>query len=85
MMCAGYGRRGLGKYEAAFPENEINETVPHLTAQDLKETRCVAKRDFVAWSLASTLVPSYDPFKDALALDSWPLGGRSKLPPALAA
>ena len=53
MMCAGYGRRGLGKYEAAFRANEIDETVlPNLTAQDLKETRCVAKRDFVAWSLA---------------------------------
>ena len=50
---------GLEGYEAAFRENEIDETVlPNLTAQDLKETRCVAKRDFVAWSLASTLVPS---------------------------
>ena len=29
---------GLGKYEAAFRENEINETVlPGLTAEDLKE------------------------------------------------
>ena len=45
---------GLGKYEAAFRENDIDETVlPNLTAQDLMETRCVAKRDFVAWSLKS--------------------------------
>ena len=29
---------GLGKYEAAFRENEIDETVlPSLTAEDLKE------------------------------------------------
>jgi SAM domain (Sterile alpha motif) len=29
---------GLGKYEAAFRENEIDETVlPDLTAEDLKE------------------------------------------------
>ena len=29
---------GLGKYEAAFRENEIDETVlPGLTAEDLKE------------------------------------------------
>jgi SAM domain (Sterile alpha motif) len=29
---------GLGKYEAAFRENEIDETVlPNLTADDLKE------------------------------------------------
>jgi SAM domain (Sterile alpha motif) len=29
---------GLGKYEAVFRENEIDETVlPNLTAQDLKE------------------------------------------------
>src|ERR1700719_4279834 len=29
---------GLGKYEAAFVENEIDETVlPDLTAEDLKE------------------------------------------------
>ena len=35
---------GLGKYEAAFRENEIDETVlPSLTAEDLKElgvSRC---------------------------------------------
>ena len=51
MMCpqpliagAGYGHRGwlrslgLGKYEAAFRENEIDETVlTDLTAEDLKE------------------------------------------------
>ena len=29
---------GLGKYEAAFRENDIDETVlPNLTAEDLKE------------------------------------------------
>jgi SAM domain (Sterile alpha motif) len=29
---------GLGSYEAAFRENEIDETVlPHLTAEDLKD------------------------------------------------
>ena len=29
---------GLGKYEAAFRENEIDETVlPSLTAEDLKD------------------------------------------------
>ena len=29
---------GLGKYEAAFRDNEIDETVlPDLTAEDLKE------------------------------------------------
>ena len=29
---------GLGKYEAAFRDNEIDETVlPGLTAEDLKE------------------------------------------------
>ena len=29
---------GLGKYEAVFRENEIDETVlPNLTAEDLKE------------------------------------------------
>ena len=29
---------GLGKYEAAFRDNEIDETVlPNLTAEDLKE------------------------------------------------
>ena len=29
---------GLGKYEAAFRENEIDETVlPNLTAEDLKD------------------------------------------------
>jgi hypothetical protein len=29
---------GLGQYEAAFRENEINEKVlPHLTAEDLKD------------------------------------------------
>ena len=29
---------GLGKYEAAFCENEIDETVlPNLTAEDLKD------------------------------------------------
>jgi hypothetical protein len=29
---------GLGKYEAVFRENEIDETVlPDLTAEDLKE------------------------------------------------
>jgi hypothetical protein len=50
MMCAtpDYGRAGygpcglaalgLGKYEAVFRENEIDETVlPNLTAEDLKE------------------------------------------------
>ena len=38
MMCAGYGRPGLGKYEAAFRENGIDETVlPNLTAEDLKD------------------------------------------------
>ena len=37
-QITGYGRRGLGKYEAAFRENEIDETVlPDLTAEDLKE------------------------------------------------
>jgi hypothetical protein len=28
---------GLGKYEAAFRENEIDETVPSLTHENLKE------------------------------------------------
>jgi hypothetical protein len=29
---------GLGRYEAAFRENEIDDTVlPHLTAEDLKD------------------------------------------------
>jgi hypothetical protein len=32
---------GLGKYEAAFRENEIDETVlPNLTAEDLKIRFC---------------------------------------------
>ena len=32
------GSLGLGKYEAAFRENEIDETVlPNLTAEDLKQ------------------------------------------------
>ena len=37
---------GLGKYEAAFRENEIDETVlPSLTAEDLKPlVRAVAAR-----------------------------------------
>ena len=34
---------GLGKYEAAFRENEIDETVlPGLTAEDLKELGVMA-------------------------------------------
>ena len=34
---------GLGKYEAVFRENEIDETVlPSLTAQDLTELRVTA-------------------------------------------
>ena len=36
---------GLGKYEAAFRENEIDETVlPSLTAEDLKELGVAAVR-----------------------------------------
>ena len=36
---------GLGKYEAAFRENEINERVlPSLTAEDLKELVTANKR-----------------------------------------
>jgi hypothetical protein len=34
---------GLGKYEAAFRENDIDETVlPNLTAEDLKELGVVS-------------------------------------------
>ena len=34
---------GLGKYEAVFRENEIDETVlPNLTAEDLKELSVTA-------------------------------------------
>src|SRR6516162_5256400 len=36
-------RMGLGKYEAAFRENDIDETVlPNLTAEDLKELGVVS-------------------------------------------
>ena len=36
---------GLGKYEAAFRDNEIDETVlPDLTAEDLKEIGVTALR-----------------------------------------
>ena len=39
---------GLGKYEAAFRENEIDETVlPNLTAEDLKELGVAALGDRV--------------------------------------
>ena len=35
---------GLGKYEAVFRENDIDETVlPNLTAEDLKELDRVAR------------------------------------------
>jgi hypothetical protein len=38
---------GLGKYEAAFRENEIDETVlPGLTAEDLKERCTVSATHF---------------------------------------
>ena len=37
---------GLGKYEAAFRENEIDETVlPSLTAEDLKDLRVPDLKD----------------------------------------
>jgi hypothetical protein len=40
---------GLGKYEAAFRENEITENVlPNLTAEDLKELGVAALRPYVA-------------------------------------
>src|SRR6266478_5953839 len=47
---------GLGKYEAAFRENEIDETVlPNLTAEDLKELGVAAlghrrKRSLNFWT-----------------------------------
>ena len=38
MSWSGCGAWGLGKYEALFRENDIDETVlPTLTAEDLKE------------------------------------------------
>ena len=46
---------GLGKYEAVFRENEIDETVlPNLTAEDLKENRSTGQRvvDRGAWLCA---------------------------------
>jgi hypothetical protein len=44
---------GLGRYEAAFRENEIDETVlPGLTAEDLKELGAAARG-----TAASCLMP----------------------------
>ena len=61
---------GLGKYEAAFRENEIDETVlPNLTVEDLKELGVTAlghRRKLLAaiaamLNDASGKVPSVDP------------------------
>jgi hypothetical protein len=42
---------GLGKYEAAFRDNEIDETVlPDLTAEDLKELGVTALGGFLLTS-----------------------------------
>jgi SAM domain (Sterile alpha motif) len=51
MMDVGAWLRGLGleRYEAAFRENEIDETVlPALTAEDLKDLGVVAYQNCVA-------------------------------------
>jgi hypothetical protein len=53
---------GLGKYEAAFRENEIDETVlPNLTAEDLKETRCVGTRRAPRQSLPRCVLTIREP------------------------
>ena len=47
---------GLGKYEAAFRENEIDEKVlPNLTAEDLKELGVTALGTVVSCSMPSLL------------------------------
>jgi hypothetical protein len=43
---------GLGRYEAAFRENEIDETVlPNLTAEDLKELGVTALGHAASFSM----------------------------------
>jgi hypothetical protein len=45
---------GLGKYEAIFRENEIDETVlPNLTAEDLKELGVSAWGTGASYSMQS--------------------------------
>ena len=47
---------GLGKYEAAFRENDIDETVlPNLTVEDLKELALRRWATAVSFSTASLL------------------------------
>jgi hypothetical protein len=63
---------GLGKYEAAFRENEIDETVlPDLTAEDLKELGITAlghRRKLLAAIAAD--MPAAGP--------SWSAGGSTR-------
>jgi hypothetical protein len=48
---------GLGKYEAVFRENDIDETVlPNLTAEDLKELAKPRVTSVTALSIHSTLI-----------------------------
>ena len=61
---------GLGKYEAAFRENEIDETVlPNLTAEDLK--RSLASQRWA--TAASCSMPSPLCVADASAHSGLPL------------
>ena len=53
---------GLGKYEAAFRENDIDETVlPSLTHETLKETWCVGTRRAPRQSLPRCVLTIREP------------------------
>ena len=53
---------GLGKYEAVFRENEIDETVlPNLTAEDLKELGVAAVGHRLLLDAIAVVIPTATP------------------------
>jgi SAM domain (Sterile alpha motif) len=70
---------GLGKYEAAFRENEITEKVlPNLTAEDLKEL------GVTALGHRRTLLDAIAALRNDASIQTPPLTAASELPPAAA-
>ena len=56
------GAVGLGKYEAVFRENEIDETVlPNLTAEDLKELGVAAVGHRLLLDAIAVVIPTATP------------------------
>jgi SAM domain (Sterile alpha motif) len=74
----------LGKYEAIFRENDIDETVlPHLTADDLKEVGVASWRIAASCSTPSLLCVAKRAVKAPSKLPPWlPQASPSKTVPS---